>query len=47
MTVNFKKSCFLRIGPRSESQCDNIRSLTGSMLPWVDNMRYLDTWYVL
>ena len=30
---NFKKSCGLRIGPRCETICMNLRSMTGSILP--------------
>ena len=41
MSINVRKSCCLRIGPRFDAQCANIVTLTGHVLPWVDNMRYL------
>ena len=41
MAINFKKTCCLRIGPRFDSHCCCIRSITGCALPWVTYMRYL------
>lgn len=41
MTINAKKSCCLRIGPRFEVGCSNITTVTGNALPWVKSMRYL------
>ncbi len=46
MAINFKKSCSLRIGPRCEIDCISVRSLTGSMLPSVNTMRYLGAYIV-
>jgi len=40
MAINFKKSCCLRIGPHYDTHCMNLWSMTGSMLLWVDNIRY-------
>jgi hypothetical protein len=41
MTINVKKSCCLRIGPRFEAGCSNIITAAGIALPWVKTMRYL------
>jgi len=46
MAINFKKSCCLRIGPRCDTICMNLRSMTGSMLLWVDKIRYLGIHFV-
>lgn len=46
MAINLKKSCCLRIGPHCDSQCANLCNLTGAVLPWVDNMRYLGVHFV-
>ena len=46
MTINVKKSCCLRIGPRFEARCSNIISATGIALPWVKSMRYLGVFVV-
>ena len=36
MTINYKKSCCLRIGPRCDVSCANITSLNGHVLPWTN-----------
>jgi len=41
MSVNFKKSCCLRIGPRCDIGCAEIVSLSGQVIPWTNEMRYL------
>jgi len=41
MTINFSKSCCIRVGPRCDKSCANISSKTGSNIPWVTEMRYL------
>ncbi len=41
MSINMKKSCCLRIGPRFDLDCCNIMSISGKLLPWVTEMRYL------
>ena len=41
MSINLKKSCCLRIGPRHDSKCANVISLSGCILPWVSELRYL------
>jgi len=41
MTINYKKSCCLRIGPRCDVSCANIISSTGQVLPWTNVIRYL------
>jgi len=46
MAINFKKSWCLRIGPRCDTICMNLRSTTGSMLLWVDKIRYLGVHFV-
>jgi len=41
MSVNFKKSCCLRIGPRCDVGCAEIVSLSDQVIPWTNKMRYL------
>jgi len=41
MSINAKKSCCLRIGPRCESVCADIITSSGLILPWVNEIRYL------
>ena len=41
MKINFKKSCCLRIGSRSDVKCAKITSSTGHDIAWVQEMRYL------
>jgi len=40
IAINFKKSCCLRVGPRCDAYCVSSQSMTGSMLQWVDTIRY-------
>ena len=42
MSVNIKKSCCLRIGPRCDVGCAEMVSLSGQVIPWTNEMRYLD-----
>jgi len=41
MSINAKKSCCLRVGPRCESVCADIVTSSGLVLPWVNEIRYL------
>ena len=41
MSINIKKSCCMRIGPRYDAICNNILTTSGLGLPWVDEVRYL------
>lgn len=41
LAINVKKSCCLRIGPRFRNTCASIASSDGSVLPWVDKVKYL------
>jgi len=41
MAINFKKSCCMRIGPRCDTACANVCSITGYVLAWVTELRYL------
>ena len=41
MSINFSKSCCLRIGPRCDIPVAGVNSLSGQSLPWVNEMRYL------
>jgi len=41
MSINLKKSCCLRIGPRHDIKCTNVISLSACVLPWVSELRYL------
>ena len=42
----FKKSCCLRIGPRNDVVCAKISSLSGCVLPWASEIKYLDVYIV-
>jgi len=46
VTINFKKSCCLRIGPRCDIDCCSITSLSGVKLSWVAELRYLGVYLV-
>ena len=35
MSINYKKSCSMRIGPRCNAKCANIVSLSGQRISWV------------
>lgn len=41
MLINAKKSCCIRIGPRSNIACARITTISGVSIPWVDEFRYL------
>jgi len=46
VTINFKKSCCLRIGPRCDIDCCAITTLIGVKLSWVAEQRYLGIFLV-
>jgi len=46
MTMNVKKSSCLRIGPRCDVPCANITTLTGHVLPWTKEIKYLGIFIV-
>jgi len=47
MAINFKKSCCLRVGPlQCDAYCVSLQSITGSMLQWVDTIRYYGMYLV-
>ena len=41
MSLNARKSCCLRIGPRANASCASIRTLNGVSLQLSDEIRYL------
>ena len=41
MQINFKKSSCVRIRPRHDVSCASVVSLSGQMIPWVKEVRYL------
>jgi len=41
MSINFSKSCCIRIGLRCDRTCISVKSLSGHCLPWNTEMRYL------
>lgn len=43
MSLNVKKSCCLRIGPRHMDACQSICTASGDCIQWVNNLRYLGT----
>jgi len=46
MSINFKKSCCLRIGKRCNVNCANITGLNGKELASVNEMKYLGVYVV-
>jgi len=46
MSINVKKSNCIRIGPRIDAICSNITYLSGTSLPWVNEIRYLGIYIV-
>jgi len=47
MAINFfKKSCCLRIGPRHDVVCAKIASVSGCVLSWVSEIKYLGVYIV-
>ena len=44
MVINTRKSCCLRIGPRTDVTCASMYTTTGVALPWVNDLRYLGVW---
>jgi len=40
-SINSKKSCCLRIGQRHNNPCAPLCTLSGDLIPWVDELRYL------
>ena len=46
MRINEKKSYCLRIGPRFDVACTHVTTADGHKLPWVSEIRYLDTFIV-
>ena len=47
MSINEKKSCCIRIRPRSDLKCTGITTSNGHNLPWVNEVRYLGTYRLL
>jgi len=41
MSINLKKSCCIRIGPRCNIKCNNLTTSCGSDQPWVTDIKYL------
>jgi len=46
MSINVKKSCCMRIGPRHNKICSEISTLDGRNLAWVGEIRYLGVFIV-
>ena len=46
LSINIKKTCCMRIGPRHDANCCNIVTTSGFVLPWVDEIRYLGVFIV-
>jgi len=41
LVINVKKSCYLRVGPRNDVNCERLCSLSGTFLPWTKEVKYL------
>jgi hypothetical protein len=46
MSINVKKSGCLRIGPRCDKNCIDIKTSTGCVIPWVKEIKYLGIYIV-
>jgi len=46
MSINPKKTCCLRIGPRCAVNCCNISTAEGRVISWVNEVRYLGVFVV-
>ena len=46
MSINLKKTCCMRIGPRNDRLCANINIRNRGEIPWVDEIRYLGIFIV-
>ena len=46
MAINANKSCCMNIGPQCDTKCANITTADGSVLPWVNEIRYLGVFFV-
>jgi len=46
MSLNVGKSCCIRIGPRHDKSCNNIVTVNGLQLTWVNELRYLGIFVV-
>jgi hypothetical protein len=46
MLINAKKSCCMRIGLRYNASCAQIVTLSGDILPWLEEIRYLGVYVV-
>jgi len=46
MSINFSKSCCIRIGPHCDRTCISVKSLSGHCLPWNTEMHYLGVYIV-
>ena len=46
MVINTRKSCCLRIGPRNNVSCLPVSLSHGTVISWVDEMRYLGIFIV-
>jgi hypothetical protein len=46
MTINVKKSCCIRVGPRYNAPCVSLETASGITLPWVLEIRYLGTFII-
>jgi len=46
LIINWKKSCCLRIGLRCDKNCSIITNVTGVMITWVSELRYLGVFLV-
>jgi len=46
ITINFRKSCCIRIGPLYNKKIGTLYSETSHSIPWVTEMRYLGIYFV-
>ena len=46
MRINEKNSCCLHIGPRFDVASTHVTTADGHQLPWISEIRYLDTFIV-
>jgi len=41
LSLNYRKSVCMRMGPRHLVHCSNIKTINGNVLNWVNELRYL------
>jgi len=46
LSLNYRKSVYMRMGPRHSVHCAKIKTINGNVLNWVNELRYLSVYLV-